>query len=84
MRLLWYLFVFRIRRISGSDKRLYNQLSGVKGYDPAFGARPMARVVEEHIKKPLAEEMLFGKLQKGGTAVVKRKGEGLEIVAKAR
>jgi len=56
---------------------------GNKGYDPAFGARPMARVVEEHIKKPLAEEMLFGKLQKGGTAVVKRKGEGLEIAAKA-
>src|SRR5258706_9951403 len=39
----------------------------VKGYDPLFGARPLARVIQEHIKKPLAEELLFGKLAKGGT-----------------
>ena len=37
-----------------------------KGYDPKFGARPLARVIQEHIKKPLAEELLFGKLAKGG------------------
>jgi ATP-dependent Clp protease ATP-binding subunit ClpA len=37
-----------------------------KGYDPLFGARPLARVISEHIKKPLAEELLFGKLSKGG------------------
>ena len=37
-----------------------------KGYDPTFGARPLARVIQEHIKKPLAEELLFGKLAKGG------------------
>ncbi len=37
-----------------------------KGYDPQFGARPLARVIQEHIKKPLAEELLFGKLAKGG------------------
>jgi ATP-dependent Clp protease ATP-binding subunit ClpA len=36
------------------------------GYDPAMGARPLARVIQEHIKKPLAEELLFGKLAKGG------------------
>ncbi|MGY8990685.1 MAG: AAA family ATPase, partial [Rhodospirillales bacterium] len=41
-----------------------------KGYTPAFGARPLARVIQEHIKKPLAEELLFGKLSKGGTVVV--------------
>ena len=41
-----------------------------KGYDPKFGARPLARVIQEHIKKPLAEELLFGKLAKGGTVVV--------------
>ncbi len=33
-----------------------------KGYDPKMGARPMARVIQEHIKRPLAEELLFGKL----------------------
>jgi ATP-dependent Clp protease ATP-binding subunit ClpA len=37
-----------------------------KGYDPQFGARPLARVMQEHIKKPLAEELIFGKLEKGG------------------
>ncbi len=55
-----------------------------KGYDPAFGARPMARVVEEHLKKPLAEEMLFGKLQKGGTANVERNGASIRISVKGR
>ena len=38
-----------------------------KGYDTMFGARPLARVIQEHMKKPLAEELLFGKLAKGGT-----------------
>ncbi|MGF1612205.1 MAG: ATP-dependent Clp protease ATP-binding subunit ClpA [Kiloniellales bacterium] len=41
-----------------------------KGYDPTFGARPLARVIQEHIKKALAEELLFGKLAKGGTVCV--------------
>ena len=42
-----------------------------KGYDPAMGARPMARVIQQEIKQPLAEELLFGKLAKGGHVVVK-------------
>ncbi len=37
-----------------------------RGYDEAFGARPLARLIQEHVKKPLAEELLFGALQKGG------------------
>jgi ATP-dependent Clp protease ATP-binding subunit ClpA len=41
-----------------------------KGYDVAFGARPLGRVIQEHIKKPLAEELLFGKLAKGGVVRV--------------
>jgi ATP-dependent Clp protease ATP-binding subunit ClpA len=40
------------------------------GYDELFGARPLARVIQEHIKKPLAEELLFGKLEGGGTVRV--------------
>ncbi len=44
---------------------------GTKGYDRKFGARPLSRVIQEHIKKPLAEELLFGKLAKGGAVVVK-------------
>lgn len=42
-----------------------------KGYDKNFGARPLARIIQEHIKKPLAEELLFGELEKGGVVVVK-------------
>ena len=39
---------------------------GEKGYDDKMGARPLVRVIQEHIKKPLAEELLFGRLIKGG------------------
>lgn len=42
----------------------------VKGYDKAMGARPMARMIQEHLKKPLSKELLFGKLQNGGSVKV--------------
>lgn len=50
-----------------------------KGYDSQMGARPLGRVIQEHIKRPLADEVLFGKLQKGGTVrvTVSEDGEGL-------
>ncbi|NOE24946.1 ATP-dependent Clp protease ATP-binding subunit ClpA [Ruegeria sp. HKCCD6157] len=53
-----------------------------KGYDDKMGARPLGRVIQEHIKKPLAEELLFGKLTKGGVVRVSvKKGElDLEIL----
>ncbi len=41
-----------------------------RGYDPKMGARPMARVIQEQFKKPLAEELLFGRLSDGGTVHV--------------
>ena len=41
-----------------------------KGYDKLMGARPLGRVIQEHIKRPLADEVLFGKLKKGGTVKV--------------
>ncbi|MEJ6478755.1 MAG: ATP-dependent Clp protease ATP-binding subunit ClpA, partial [Octadecabacter sp.] len=41
-----------------------------KGYDDKMGARPLGRVIQEHIKKPLAEDLLFGKLAKGGLVKV--------------
>jgi ATP-dependent Clp protease ATP-binding subunit ClpA len=43
---------------------------GEKGYDPLYGARPLARAIQEHIKRPLADELLFGTLAKGGKVVV--------------
>ncbi|MGQ0672546.1 MAG: AAA family ATPase, partial [Hyphomicrobium sp.] len=51
---------------------------GEIGYDEKFGARPLARVIQEHIKKPLADELLFGKLEHGGIAKVSLVGEGLD------
>ena len=41
-----------------------------RGYDEAFGARPLGRVIQEHVKKPMAEELLFGKLKKGGSVEI--------------
>ncbi|MGB0397260.1 MAG: ATP-dependent Clp protease ATP-binding subunit ClpA [Candidatus Puniceispirillaceae bacterium] len=43
---------------------------GARGYDATYGARPLARLVQEHIKKPLADELLFGKLIQGGSVKV--------------
>ena len=48
-----------------------------KGYDPTYGARPLARVIQDQVKKPLAEELLFGRLAKGGTVEVRLEGEAL-------
>jgi ATP-dependent Clp protease ATP-binding subunit ClpA len=49
----------------------------VKGYDQQMGARPLARVIQEQIKKPLAEEVLFGKLVQGGTVRILLKDDAL-------
>jgi len=48
-----------------------------RGYDPLMGARPMARLIQEKIKRPLAEELLFGQLEKGGHVLVKATNEEL-------
>ena len=50
-----------------------------RGYDRLYGARPLARVIQEHIKKPLAEELLFGRLTKGGAVKVTLKDGKLEF-----
>ncbi len=55
-----------------------------KGYDPAYGARPMARVIQEHVKNPMVDEMLFGKLQKGGKVSIKADGDQLDLQIQER
>jgi len=54
-----------------------------EGYDRNMGARPMERVIQEHIKKPLADMVLFGDLAKGGVAQVSvnSEGDGLTVSA---
>ena len=57
----------------------------VRGYDEKMGARPLGRVIQEHVKKPLAEQVLFGELVNGGSVTVAVVGIGpdakLELVA---
>jgi len=52
---------------------------GDKGYDDKMGARPLGRVIQEHIKKPLAEELLFGKLVKGGVVRVTVRDDAIDL-----
>ena len=68
------------------DKHVQIQLNekardwlAAEGYDEAMGARPMARVIDEQIKKRLAEQLLFGELTDGGKLVVKVKDDKLEL-----
>jgi ATP-dependent Clp protease ATP-binding subunit ClpA len=69
------------------DRNVHIELSpeaaawlGEKGYDEKMGARPLARVIQEHIKKPLAEELLFGKLIKGGLVRVEVKDDAIVLL----
>ena len=69
-----------------ADRNVIIELSGEarkwlaeKGYDITFGARPLGRVIQEYIKKPLAEELLFGKLAKGGIVCVELEGGELKM-----
>jgi ATP-dependent Clp protease ATP-binding subunit ClpA len=56
-----------------------------KGYDPKMGARPMARVIQEYIKRPLAEDLLFGKLVDGGhvRVTIGEDGDSLLLLTRA-
>ena len=55
-----------------------------RGYDPKMGARPMARIIQEHIKRPLAEELLFGSLADGGhVRITVDKDDTLKLDAEA-
>ncbi|WP_431298337.1 ATP-dependent Clp protease ATP-binding subunit ClpA [Tabrizicola sp. BL-A-41-H6] len=68
------------------DRNVHIELSpeaalwlGDKGYDDKMGARPLGRVIQEYIKKPLAEELLFGKLVKGGVVKVVVKDDAIVL-----
>ncbi len=67
------------RNVSIELTRPAAQWLSEKGYDSKMGARPLSRVIQEHIKKPLAEELLFGKLAKGGLVKVDTKDGELTL-----
>jgi ATP-dependent Clp protease ATP-binding subunit ClpA len=56
----------RARKIEFKVSTKLREWLADKGYDVAFGARPLARVIQDQIKKPLSDELLFGKLAKSG------------------
>ena len=51
----------------------------IHGYEKSMGARPMARLIQEQIKKPLADELLFGKLINGGHVTLKMQDDKLYL-----
>ncbi len=69
-----------------AEKKVFLKISGQaktwlakKGHDPRYGARPLSRVIQTEIKDRLTDEILFGKLQKGGNILVDKKDDGLDF-----
>jgi ATP-dependent Clp protease ATP-binding subunit ClpA len=69
-----------------ADKRVTLEVSDAArawlaehGYDPQFGARPMSRLIEDKIKRPLAEALLFGQLPEGGVARIGGDAAGISL-----
>jgi ATP-dependent Clp protease ATP-binding subunit ClpA len=69
-----------------SDKKIVvsclkkaRELLASDGYDPKMGARPMARLIQEKVKKPISKEILFGDLQNGGRVKIDADGEELTL-----
>ena len=71
------------KKVSLQVSEAARQWIAVKGFDPTMGARPMARLIQEYIKKPLADELLFGKLLNGGKVEVTEKDGKLDFVIEA-
>jgi len=55
-----------------------------KGYDPVFGARPLARVIQTEVRDPLTDEILFGRLEHGGTVTIRLEDSKLAFAFEAR
>jgi ATP-dependent Clp protease ATP-binding subunit ClpA len=69
-----------------NEKRVFIQITPAaraylaeRGYDPAFGARPMARLIQNEVKRVLADEILFGRLREGGRVEIDAGDEGLRF-----
>jgi ATP-dependent Clp protease ATP-binding subunit ClpA len=56
----------------------------VKGYDPVYGARPLARVIQTEVRDPLTDEILFGRLETGGTVTIRLEADKLAFTFEAR
>jgi ATP-dependent Clp protease ATP-binding subunit ClpA len=58
------------RKVSISLSTAAREWLAERGYDHLYGARPLSRIIQEKVKKPLADELLFGKLAKGGQVII--------------
>ena len=67
------------RKVSLSVSSAAKDWLATRGYDKAMGARPLARVIQESLKKPVADELLFGKLKNGGRLEVDAGEAGLSF-----
>ena len=67
------------RRIAFSLEPEARAWLAVKGYDPVFGARPLARVIQTDVRDPLTDEILFGRLENGGTVTIALTGDRLDF-----
>jgi ATP-dependent Clp protease ATP-binding subunit ClpA len=72
------------KRVSISVDEAARRWIAKRGYDPKMGARPMARIIQEFIKRPLAEELLFGKLVNGGQVEVGLSEDGEKLTLETR
>ncbi len=66
-----------VKKVSMAYSDKVRKYLAKKGHDPQYGARPLARVIQTEIKDKLADEILFGKLVKGGRVALDMKGEAL-------
>jgi ATP-dependent Clp protease ATP-binding subunit ClpA len=66
-----------VKKVSMNFSAAVRKYLAQKGYDPQYGARPLARVIQTEIKDVLADEILFGKLEKGGRVKLDMQGEQL-------
>ena len=55
-----------------------------KGYDPVYGARPLARVIQTEVRDPLTDEILFGRLEHGGTVTIRLEDRQLAFAYDAK
>ena len=72
------------KRVSITLTEPARQWLATKGHDPAFGARPLGRLIQTDVKDPLADEMLFGRLEKGGEVTVSLEGDRLAFAFRPR
>jgi ATP-dependent Clp protease ATP-binding subunit ClpA len=69
--------MLKVRQISLSYSPSVRSWLAKQGYDPKFGARPLSRLIQTRIKDRLTDEILFGKLAKGGRIVIRLKNDQL-------